>query len=176
MSDVSNEYAKALFMLASETGNGKEYKEALGTVLEVFEANPMYPEFLSTFAIPLDERLNALEVAFSDKLPRDVLSFVKLLCEKKHIGEFAECVAEYNAMYDEICEVSNAKVTSALELNETEKASLKEKLEKKSGHKIIIEYSVDKSIIGGLIVEMDGKIMDSSLRKHLKDVKDVISK
>ena len=79
-------------------------------------------------------------------------------------------------MYDEICEVSNAKVTSAVELNETEKASLKEKLEKKSGHKIIIEYSVDKSIIGGLIVEMDGKIMDSSLRKHLKDVKDVISK
>ena len=176
MSDVSNEYAKALFMLAAETGNGKEYKKALDTVSEVFENNPLYPEFLSTFAIPLEERLNALETAFSDAIPRDVLSFLKLLCEKKHIGEFDECVAQYSAMYDEICEVSNAKVTSAVELREDEKASLKEKLEKMSGHKTLIEYIVDKSIIGGLIVEMDGKIMDSSLRKHLKDVKDVISK
>lgn len=176
MSEVSNEYAKALFMLAAETGNGKEYKEALGTVLEVFEDNPMYPEFLSTFAIPLEERLNALEAAFLDRVPRDVLSFLKLLCEKRHIGEFAECVEDYSAMYDEICEVSNAKVTSAVELSERERASLKEKLEKMSGHKTLIEYIVDKSIIGGLIVEMDGKIMDSSLRKHLKDVKDVISK
>ncbi len=176
MSEVSNEYAKALFMLAAETGNGKEYKEALGTVLEVFENNPMYPEFLSTFAIPLEERLNALETAFLDRVPRDVLSFLKLLCEKRHIGEFAECVKDYNEMYDEILKVSNAKVTSAVELSEDEKASLKEKLEKISGHKTLIEYTVDKSIIGGLIVEMDGKIMDSSLRKHLKDVKDVISK
>ena len=176
MSDVSNEYAKALFMLATETGNGKEYKEALGIVLEAFEKNPVYPEFLSTFAIPLDERLNALETAFSDRIPRNVLSFVKLLCEKKHIGEFAQCVAEYNAMYDEICDISNAKVTSAVELKDDEKASLIEKLEKISGKKTFVEYTVDKSIIGGLIVEMDGKIMDSSLRKHLKDVKDVISK
>ena len=176
MSDVSNEYAKALFMLAAETGNGKEYKDALDEVLEVFEKNPMYPEFLSTFAIPLEERLNALEKAFSNAIPRDVLSFLKLLCEKRHIGEFVECVADYVAMYNEICEVSNAKVTSAVELNKDEKASLKEKLEKMSGHKTLIEYTVDKSIIGGLIVEIDGKIMDSSLRKHLKDVKDVISK
>ena len=105
-----------------------------------------------------------------------MLSFLKLLCEKRHIGEFAECVKDYNAMYDEILDISNARVTSAVELNEDEKASLKEKLEKISGNKTLIEYTVDKSIIGGLIVEMDGKIMDSSLRKHLKDVKDVISK
>lgn len=176
MSDISNEYAKALFMLAAETGKSKEYREALGTVSEVFENNPTYSEFLSTFAIPLEERLSALEVAFSDAIPRDVLSFLKLLCEKRHIGEFNECVVDYNAMYDEICDVSNAKVTSAVELSEDEKASLKEKLEKISGNKTLIEYTVDKSIIGGLIVEMDGKIMDSSLRKHLKDVKDVISK
>ena len=105
MSEVSNEYAKALFMLAAETGKGKEYKEALDTVSEVFENNPMYPEFLSTFAIPLEERLNALEAAFSDVIPRDVLSFLKLLCEKKHIGEYAECIEHYNSLFNEICEL-----------------------------------------------------------------------
>ena len=176
MSDVSNEYAKALFMLAAETGKGREYKEALDAVSDVFNDNPLYPEFLTNFAIPLDERRNALETAFSDAIPRDVLSFLKLLCEKKHIEEFSECAAQYSAMYNEMDRILNARVTSAVELNDDEKVSLKEKLEKMSGHKVVIEYTVDKSIIGGIIVEMDGKIMDSSLKKHLRDVKDVISR
>ena len=176
MSEISNEYAKALFMLASEKDLREDYKNALELVSGVFDENPVYTEFLSTFAIPLNERLKALENAFSNAVPRDILSFLKILCEKKHISEFSECAKHYSKMYNELDKISNARVTSALELTEEEKTALKDKLEKTSGHKMVIEYIVDKSIIGGLIVEADGKIMDSSLKKHLKDVKDVISK
>lgn len=176
MSDVSKEYAKALFMLAQETNKGKEYREALGTITEVFDENPTYIEFLSTFSIPLEERLNMLESAFSDVIPRDVLSLLKLLCEKRHIKEFGECATQYISMYNEMDKISNAKVTSVIELSEAEKESLKEKLEKMSGKKTIIEYFVDKSILGGLIVEIDDKVIDSSLKKRLEDVKDVIKR
>lgn len=176
MSEISNEYAKALFMLATEKECREEYKDALETVVGVFDENPVYMDLLSTFAIPIDERLNALEEAFSNAIPRDVLSFLKILCEKKHITEFYDCVKFYCELYNEIDMVSNAKVTSAVELTEDEKKALLEKLEKKSGKKIIVEYVVDKSIIGGLIVETDGKIIDSSIKKHLKDMKDVIRK
>ena len=176
MSEISNEYAKALFMLAVEKECSNDYKDALETVSGVFDKNPVYKDFLSTFAIPLEERLGALETAFSNAIPRDVLSFLKILCEKKRIAEFPECAAQYMAMYDEMAKISNAKITSALELTEEEKRALKEKLEKTSGHKMIIEYVIDKSILGGLIVEADGKIMDSSLKKHLKEIKDVIKR
>lgn len=176
MSQISNEYAKALFMLSCEKELREDYKKGLETVLAVFEENPQYAEFLETFAIPLDERLSALESAFVNRIPRDVLSFLKILCEKKHIREFSECAREYFAMYNEIDKILNAKVTSAVELTEKEKAMLLEKLEKSSGKNVVIDYVVDESIIGGLIVEADGKIMDSSLKKHLKDMKDVIKK
>ena len=53
---------------------------------------------------------------------------------------------------------------------------LEEKLKASSGCEMVIDYIVDKSIIGGLIIETDGKIMDSSLKKHLKDMKDVIKR
>ncbi len=176
MSEISSEYAKALFMLAMEKECSKDYKDALELVSGVFEENPVYIDFLSTFAIPLEERLNALEKAFSDSVPRDVLSFLKILCEKKHIAEFSECAEQYIAMYNEMDKISNAKVISAVELTESEKASLKEKLEKTNGNKVIIDYVIDESILGGLIVEVDGKIMDSSLKKHLKEIKDVIKR
>lgn len=176
MSEISNEYAKALFMLAAEKDCSRAYKTALETVSEVFVENPAYMDFLSTFAIPLEERLAALEVAFKDAIPREVLSFLKILCEKKHIAEFPACVAQYDAMFNELGKVSEARVTSAVELTEAEKQALIQKLEKASGKKIVAEYIVDESILGGLIVETDGKIMDSSLKKHLKEMKDVIKK
>jgi len=176
MSDIATEYAKALFMLAAEKECKEEYKNALETVSAIFDENPAYAEFLSTFAIPLNERLDAIETAFSNSVPRDIVSFLKILCEKKHIMEFTECAKQYIEMYNELSHVSNAKVISAVELSEKEKTALKEKLEKTSGCAMIIEYTVDPSILGGLIVEADGKIMDSSLKKQLKDVKDVIQR
>lgn len=176
MSEITSEYAKALFMLASEKECTEEYKNALETVDEVFKENPAYVDFLYTFAIPLEERLAALEKAFSLVLPRDVLSFLKILCEKKHITEFSECAQYYYTLYNKVDKISNVKVTSAIELTDSEKEQLKEKLEKSGNKTVVIDYVVDESIIGGLIVEADGKIIDSSIKKHLKDIKDVINK
>lgn len=176
MSKVSIEYAKALFELAMENDSVKGYGEALDLVSNVFSENPEYADFLSCLAVPVSDRIAAISEAFSDALPTEVLSFVKLLCENRHIGEFLECAGQYKAMLDELGRISNAKVTSAVALTEQEKAALKEKLEKISGKSVVIDFAVDKSILGGVIVEMDGKVMDSSLQKHLKEVKDVIAK
>ncbi len=176
MSGISTEYAQALFMLAMEKKQVDEYDKALDLVSDAFAENPMYMEFLESPGIPLTERLEALENAFSDALPKDVLSFLKILCEKRYISEFSDCVAQYKALLNEVTGVSDARVISAVELSENEKDALKEKLERLSGHTVMIEYTVDPSILGGLIVEMDDKVMDSSLQKHLKDVKEVISR
>ncbi len=176
MSGISSDYAKALFMLAMEKKQGEEYAKALDLVTDVFMENPVYTEFLESPGISLGERLTALESAFSGSLPRDVLSFLKLLCEKRYVAQFFDCVEQYKALLNEVKSVLDARVTSAVELSDDEKNALKEKLETLSGHTVMIDYIVDQSILGGLIVEMDGKVMDSSIQRHLKDVKEVISR
>ena len=174
MSSISSEYAQALFMLAMENESGEEYSDALDLISDMLRENPEYIDFLSSYFVPLEERLDAVAKAFSDSVPGYVLSFVKLLCEKRHISEFFLCAEEYKALLAETKKISYAIVTSAVELNDKEKASLEEKLKKISGHTVVAEYTIDKTILGGLVVEMDGKIMDSSLQKHLKEVRDVI--
>lgn len=176
MSDVIREYAKALFMLASETGNQENYGKALDAVLCAFSENDGYTEFLASPGIPLSERLGALNSAFSDSVPKEVLSFIKILCEKKYIKDFEKCVTEYNTLLNELSKVSTARVVSAVPLSNDEEKALKNKLEKISGHTILFDFTIDKSILGGLIVEIDGKIADASLQRHLKDVKDVMFK
>ena len=176
MTDIGREYATALFSLALEENSKNEYYDALVTVKTAFDSAPEYIEFLASPSIPVGERCAALSEAFGEVLPENVLSFLQLLTEKGHARSFSESVSEYKKLLDESERISIAKVTSAFALSETEKNNIKAKLEKVSGNRVNLECTVDEKLLGGIVVEMDGKVMDGSLRHRLSEVKDVMSK
>lgn len=174
MAQISKEYAEALFALACENGKEGRFMEALEEVGKIFEEAPEYPEFLASPSIPLQERLNAIEAAFGDAVPEYLLSWLELLCEKGRIGYFSECVKEYRALLNAKQSVVTAKVTSAVALTDKELEALKQKLEKISGNTILPVCSVDPALLGGVVVEIGGKVIDGSLRHRLQRVKEVM--
>lgn len=174
--EISSEYATALFALAIENGKENEYRNALEGILTVISENSEYIDFLASPAIPLKTRLNEVDRAFSSFAPEEVVSFVKVLCERGRIKEITECIEEFARLVDEKNKVSIAKVTSPVELTELQKIKLIEKLEKLSGNRVKLECIVDSAIIGGLMIEIDGKMMDGSVRYRLNDLKEVIKK
>jgi len=176
MTEMSKEYGTALFALAKEHGKENEYAISLECISEVFSGSPEYMDFLASPSIPMEERISALEEAFSGAVEDNVLSFIQLLCEKGRIRSFVGAVEEYKNLLDASNSVSVAHVISAVELTEEEKEKLKDKLQIKMGNSIVLECSVDQSLMGGLVVEIDGKIIDGSLKHRLHEVKDVISK
>lgn len=176
MAEMSKEYGTALFALAKECAAEAEYKAALETVSSVFRENPQYIDFLASPSIPKNKRTEAIEQAFGDQAPEHIVSFLQILCEKGHIRIFSSCVSEYNALYEASQKITVAKVVSAVPLTEKEKNSLKQKLEKMSGYSVQLECSTDNSLMGGLVVEMDGKVIDGTLRYRLLEVKDVMSR
>lgn len=175
MTEIGKEYGTALFMLACEENAQNEYAEALERLKAVFLENLGYQDFLSSPSIPLGERLSAIEAAFAGSVPENVLSYLQLLCEKGRISCFLESVGEYKALLDASQRVSNAEVTSAVEITEEEKKRLQEKLEKLCEGKVNIKYEIDPAVLGGLIIEMDGKVIDGSLRNRLREVKEVMN-
>ena len=176
MAQMYKEYAEALFLLAREEKKEQEYYSELECVLRAIQDEPEYLDLLSSPAVPKAERTGAIEGAFSDVVCEHVLSFLCLLCERAMIREFGNCVKEYKAMLDDHTNVRVAHVTSSVELTESEKQRLSLKLEKINGHKIILECSVDSSLLGGLTIELDGKIIDASVKTRLQEVKEVISR
>lgn len=176
MTQVNNEYASALFMLAQEEHCEKDICEALTEVLKLFGESPEYIEFLASPSIPMEERLSAIDKAFENNIHEYAVSFLKVLTERSAIRSFASCVKVYSELYREADKLSVARVTSAVELTEDEKTKLKSKLETLSKRTVILECVCDKSIIGGLIIEIDGKIMDGSVRHKLSEVKEVMQK
>lgn len=172
--DIAKEYGTALFMLACEENKKKEYAEALDTVKALFDGEPQYLELLCSVAIPVSQRLSVLDEAFSKILPEHVLSYLKLLCEKGRMPCFESSLEEYKALLDASEHVSNARITSAVELTDNEKKKLCDKLEKICNEKVNTEYVIDKTLLGGLVIEVDGKVIDGSIRHSLRKVKEVM--
>jgi len=173
MMQTEREYAEALFTLALESEESEKYGEAVDLLYTVMQGNPEYVEFLASPAIPLAERCAAIDEAFC-ALPEYVVSFLKLLCENSRIKSVCECLTEYKKLALAASGRVNAAVVSAIELDESQKEKLIAKLEKVTGKKVNAFYSVDRNLIGGMRIELDGKLYDGSVAKRLSEVKDVI--
>lgn len=173
---MGKEYASALFTLAMEEGKQEEYGQALETVETVLSENSEYIDFLNSFSVPKAERIDAIEEAFGKSIPEHIVNFVKLLCEKDRISEIFDCIAIYKEFLDMSKNIAVAKITSSVELTEAEKEKLKKKLETTYNKTVVLDLKVDKSLVMGVVVEIDGKIIDGSIKKSLSDIKDVISK
>ena len=176
MAQITNEYASALFALASEKNAKKEYEIALETINSVFDGEPQYIEFLYSPSIEKSIRLDSIDKAFKEIVPEDVLSFVKILCEKGRIKDFCEISDEYKTLVAVSEGVMHATITSAIELTDTEKQKIVSKLEQSYKKEVVAKYFVDSSIIGGIIIDIDGKIIDASIKGRLYDIKEVIDK
>lgn len=174
MTDLSREYAEALFALATETDQTKEYLDALDTAAALLEDNAEYVELLACPAIPRDERDTLLEQALGSVLPEQVLAFIQLLCAHGRIRSLADCIAQYRLLYQTAVAMSTAQVTSAVPLTEQEKEQLAAALTARMGRTVTLECAVDESLLGGLSVTIDGKVLDGSLRRRLHAVKEVM--
>ena len=175
MTATGNNYAEALFMLAHEENSVEEFYDALKTVESIFLENAEYLQFLSTPSISKQERTAALAAAFDSKIPTDVLSFLQLLCEHSKIVYFFDCVAEYEQLREWSNNTAVAVVKSAVELTDIQKTELTSALERRTGKKITLKTQLDTTLLGGIVVEIDGELFDGSVKNNLKRVREVIS-
>lgn len=176
MNDTAKDYARGLYMLAAEESREREYLEELKVIAQEFDEEPSYKAILSAPSIPFSTRSELIEKAFGGALSVHTVSFLKLLCKRGYIFLFDECYNEFRKMYLDFSNTVRARVTSAVELSESEKIKVADKLYQLTGQTAMIRYETDPSIIGGLIIETDEQIIDGSLRRRLKEIKEVINK
>ena len=175
MTEISKEYGAALFMLAREEKEEDTLLAAIEMVEGTLSDTPQFLVLLSSPSISLEERLGVIDTVFGGSVPTHLLSFIKLLCEKGRISCLLEAFTEYKGLLDASRRVYVARVTSALALTKEEEEKLVAKLTKMMKGNVRCEYEIDPSLLGGVIVEMDGKIMDGSLRHRLFEMKEVMN-
>lgn len=175
MTETSKEYASALFELAIESHTEDQTSEALHQVRDVLCGTPDALATLASPAIPKRERLQLLERIWGETLPEHVMGFLQVLCAHGNIRELDRCVTIFDDLFDTLRKLSTAAVVSAVALTDDEKRKLQSGLEQRLGRSVRLECSVDPSLLGGMIVTVDGKIMDGSLKHRLHEIKEVMN-
>ena len=176
MSAIGTEYGSALFLLALEENSLDDVAEALESCGKLFAEEPMYVDFLSTPGIPIEERIAAIGGAFHGRVPDCVSDFICLLTEKGYIRSFPDCQDEFEKQYNLSRNISIAEAYSARELSKEEYRRLKTRLEASIGRRIKLRAKVDESIVGGMIVKIDGSLYDGSLRSRITEILEEIKK
>lgn len=157
-------------MLALEENQVSEYSQALDFINKAIEETPEYIDFLVSPAVPISERIAAIDEAFSGSVPEYVLSFLKILCENRQAYLLTGCIREFEKLVQASSNRTTATVYSVVDLSEDQKDALCKKLEKISGKSIDLVCLKDSSLIGGIKIELDGKIFDGSIKQRLHEV------
>ena len=140
--------------------------EKMEEVSQHFCENPEYVKLLGEPSIPGEKREELLEQAFGGQAQRYLVNFLKLLCQRDLMREYSGCCQEFRRRYNEDHNIAEALVTSAVVLDETQKAALKTKLEKISGKQVLLTPKV----VAGLRVELEGRQLDGTVQGRLSEM------
>lgn len=174
MTETIKEYAEALFLIADENQCIDNFSASLLQIAKLLKENPDYIEFLSSPAALLSKRLSAIDTAFSNRYDERIVSFLKLMCEHKHIKSIFECIDEFEKLKREKENRATATVYSAFPLSSEQKDLLCKKLQSSFGKTVDAVYVTDESLLGGIKVVMDEMTIDGSTKKRLNNVKEVM--
>ena len=170
MTKTARLYGGSLYDLAAEEQLTGIIMEQMMEIRQLFRDNPDYVKLLGEPSIPKGERIDLIEKAFGAQAARYLVNFIKVLCERNLLGDFGGCCEEFTRRFNADNGISEAVVTSAIALNDAQMTALKEKLEKISGKKISLVQKIDKSVMAGLLVEIEGKQLDGTVASRMTGI------
>ena len=170
MTQTARLYGGSMYELAAEEQLTDTVMEQMNEIRQLFRDNPDYVKLLGEPSIPKKERTDMIEAAFGAQAERYLVSFLKLLCERNILMEYAGCCEEFTRRYNADHNIAEAVVTSAVTLSGEQMAALKAKLEKISGKTVSLIQKKDPTVLAGLRVELEGKQLDGTVQGRLSGI------
>lgn len=175
MTEFGREYGDGLYALCAEEKIEKDVLEELQALKALFRENGDFIRLLSNLSMSKEERVGIVDRALRGQTHPYVLNFLKILVERGAASSFDDCFAAYRAAYNEAHRVAEAEVTTAQPLSAEQRERLCKKLAEMTGKKVVLKEKVDASVLGGVLLQMDGKRYDNTLRQRLSDIRHAIA-
>ena len=169
---ISDRYGSALYDLASEKKCIDEILNDLDVIEKVMKESSELRHVIKSPLVNSEEKLNILLKIFAGLSFNSLTTtFLKVLDNNKRISNILSIILQFKKINSEKRGDIAANVTSANELSEDEKNNITNQLKNTLGQKLSLNFDVDKSIIGGLIVKVGSKMIDTSLANKINKLK-----
>ncbi len=167
MTERAQTYGEALYELCRDEKLDGSVLTELQTAGAIFRENPDFVRLLSLPSLPKAERCGLLDESFGGKVHPYLLNFMKLCVENGVIRELSGCERAYRSRYNEDNGILEVTAVTAVPLSKELETKLRNKLTAVTGKTVDMTVRVDKSIIGGVRLEMNGRRYDGSVRSRL---------
>ena len=168
---VSNVYGDALFELAVESGKVDAFLEEANGVIEVVDSNPEFSQMMNHPKIDKEEKLQIIETVFKGRVSDEMVGLLKMLEEKGHSKNIKDVLIYYIDRVYDYKNIGMAVVTTAFELSDAQKNDVEKRLLETTAYvSFNVEYKVDPDIIGGMVIRIKDRVVDSSIRTKINNL------
>lgn len=172
ISGVAERYASSLFELALEAGNVDAVGADLGRIQAMMDDSADLKRLVLSPVFAADEQLKAITVILEKAgIGGLVLNYVKVVTNNRRLFALSGMIAAYHQIAARHRGEITAYVTSAHALTAEQENELKAALKSVTGKDVSIALTVDASLLGGLIVKVGSRQIDTSLRTKLSTLK-----
>jgi len=172
VSGVSGRYATALFELARDERCIDTVKADLDGFEVMLTENPDLMRLVRSPVFSAEEQLRALTAVLGRAgISGVTANFLKVLTANRRLFAVADVIRAFTALVAKFRGEATADVTVAESLSDRNLDALKTALKSVTGKDVALNVKVDPSIIGGLVVKLGSRMVDSSLRTKLNSIK-----
>jgi F-type H+-transporting ATPase subunit delta len=165
---VSSTYGDALFDLALEEDKLDAFSEEIAACRQVFVENEDLRKLLHHPKIVKEEKQAFVEQVFAGRVSGEILGFFHIIVAKDRYNDMIAIFDHFLHRVREYKRIGTAIVTSAIPLSDAQKAAVEKRLlETTSYVSFEMDYRVDPSILGGLVIRIEDRVVDSSLKTQI---------
>ena len=175
VSGVSGRYATALFDLARDENSIDAVKADLDRFAAMLDESADLKRLVRSPVFAAEAQLKALSAVLEKAEITGVsANFLKVLAANRRLFAVSEVIRAFNALVAKFKGEATADVTVAETLSDKNLEALKGALKSVTGKDVTLEVKVDPSIIGGLVLKLGSRMVDSSLRTKLNSIKNAM--
>lgn len=166
---VAKKYTQALVEVTTNSID-KTYED-LTLVKEVIFDNQEFKTFFLHPVISLKDKKETIKESLGKNIDEKVLNFLETLLDENRLNIFNTIFELFKVKMDEIKNKQKIDVISAIDLDDEDKQNLINKLNEKLSKEVILDCQKDENIIGGLVLKLNDKIVDLSLKTKFNNLK-----
>lgn len=167
---VGKRYSASLFEVGIELDKMDTFHKEINFIKDIIEENNSILKILEHPEISKREKRDVVEEIFGEMVSKEMLNFLFITIDKRREKNIINIVDEFNKLFKDYRGIVDIEAVTAVPMNEEASERLKTVLGNKLKKEINLSNRVDHSIIGGVMLNMDEKIIDSTLKTQLGEM------
>lgn len=174
---VSKTYGDALFELALEKDMLDDVWDEVKALSQIWNENKEFADLLVHPGITKEDKIKLIKDVFSNKASDIIVGFLAVLVEKGRASELQSVLDYFTDRVREYKNIGVAYIVSAVELSDDQKTQIEKRLLDVTKYiKFEMNFSVDSSLIGGMVIRIGDRVLNSSIKQKLNNMAKDLSK